>query len=78
MNLMIEMTSLFYGRPGRDAPDSAVAAWYRAKGRVHDRLAAGGGPDAAQERAFAAASHEHARRLELRDAPSTITAGRAA
>jgi hypothetical protein len=66
LNPMIEMTTLFYGRPGAGATDDAVAAWYRAKGHMHEQLAAKGGPDAAQELAHAAASYEHARRLELR------------
>lgn len=66
MNALIEMTTLFYGRPGPDAPAETVAAWYRAKGRMHERLAAAGGPDAAQERAHATASYEHARLLTPR------------
>lgn len=66
LNPMIEMTALFYGRPGAGASDESVAAWYRAKGRMHEQVAANGGPDAAQELAYAAASYEHARRIELR------------
>ena len=64
LNPMIEMTALFYGRPGAGSSDEAVAEWYRAKGRMHEQLAAKGGPDAAQELQHAAASYEHARRLE--------------
>ncbi|GLZ36133.1 hypothetical protein Lesp02_83200 [Lentzea sp. NBRC 105346] len=64
LNPMIEMTALFYGRPGAGASDEAVAEWYRAKGRMHEQLAAKGGPDATQELQYAAASYEHARRLE--------------
>jgi hypothetical protein len=37
-----------------------------------------GAPDAAQEHAHAAASHEYARRLELRTASPAITAARPA
>ncbi|MDT7789504.1 MAG: hypothetical protein QOF58_7923 [Pseudonocardiales bacterium] len=66
VNAMIEMNALFYARPDAAASDDAVAAWYRAKGHMHEQLAAKNGPDAAQERAHAAAAHEHARRLELR------------
>lgn len=66
MNAMIEMTNLFYRRPDVNAPDEAVAAWYRAKGRMHEQLAQSRGIDTAQELAYAAASYEHARRLELR------------
>jgi hypothetical protein len=64
MNALIEMTTLFYSRPLSDAPDEAVAAWYRAKGQMHEHIAAVGGPDAAYEFAYAAASYEHARRIE--------------
>jgi hypothetical protein len=63
MNALIEMTTLFYGRPAPGAPDETVAAWYHAKGRMHEQLAAAGGPDSAQEWAYAAASYEHARLL---------------
>jgi hypothetical protein len=65
MNTLIELSRLFDSRPRPDVSDDAVAAWYRAKGRLHERLAAAGGPDATQESAYAAASYEHARRLEL-------------
>ncbi|RSM86670.1 hypothetical protein DMH04_13605 [Kibdelosporangium aridum] len=68
MNAMIEMTKLFYQRPQPGASDETVAEWYRAKGRMHERLAECAGLDAAQERAYAAASYDHARRLELRAA----------
>lgn len=68
MNAMIEMTNLFYRRPGADASDDTVAAWYRAKGRMHEQLAQSNGADTAQELAYAAASYEHARRLEQRSA----------
>ena len=64
VNAMIEMTALFTGRPALDASPETVAAWYRAKGLMHERLAAYGGPDAARESAYASASYEHARRLE--------------
>lgn len=70
MNAMIEMTQLFYQRPRPGAPDETVAEWYRAKGRMHERLAACEGTDAARERSYAAASYEHARRLEMRTASS--------
>ncbi|MFC3456502.1 hypothetical protein [Amycolatopsis speibonae] len=63
-NAVIEMNSLYLSRPGTGASDEAVAAWYRAKGRLHERVAAQGGSDAAQELAYAATSYEHARRLE--------------
>ena len=66
MNAMIEMTNLFYRRPGVNASDETVAAWYRAKGRMHEQLAQSAGTDAVRELAYAAASYEHARRLERR------------
>ncbi|WP_329791576.1 hypothetical protein V1227_06540 [Lentzea sp. DG1S-22] len=64
MNAIIEFSRLYQQRPGPDTSAEVVAAWYRAKGRLHELLGATGGPDAAQEFAFAAASYEHARRLE--------------
>lgn len=64
MNVLLEMTSLFSRRPGPHASGEAVAAWYRAKGQLHEHIAAAGGRDAPMERAYAAASYEHARRLE--------------
>jgi len=73
MNTLIEMSRLFHNRPRVDASDNVIAAWYRAKGRLHEQLAAAGGPDAAQESAYAAASYEHARRLELAAARTTAT-----
>jgi hypothetical protein len=71
-NTVIEMNTLYLGRPGADASDETVAAWYRAKGRLHERVAAKGGPDAAQELAHAAASYEHARWLERRSNASPV------
>ena len=68
MSAMIEMTKRFYQHPEPGAPDETVAEWYRAKGRMHERLAECDGYDAAQERACAAASYEQARQLELRAA----------
>jgi hypothetical protein len=64
MNAMIELSRLYQQRPGQHTSIEAVAAWYRAKGRIHELLGQNGGPDAEQELAFAAASYEHARRLE--------------
>ena len=62
-NVVIELNSLFYRRPGPGATDEEVAAWYEAKGRLYERLAELGGPEAAQERQNAMASYDHARRL---------------
>jgi hypothetical protein len=77
MNTLIEMSRLFTSRPRPDASDNVIAAWYRAKGRLHEQLAAAGGPEAAQESAYAAASYEHARRLE-HAASIAVTGGLAA
>ena len=68
MNAMIAMTNLFHSHPDANAPDDTVAAWYSAKGRMHEQLAQTSGADTAKELAYAAAAHEHARRLELRAA----------
>ncbi|MBO0839721.1 MAG: hypothetical protein J2O49_02740 [Sciscionella sp.] len=61
MNVLIELTALGMSRPAPDAPSDVVAAWYEAKARLHEQLAAQGGPESAQELAWAAAAHEHAR-----------------
>ncbi|HEY4454166.1 MAG TPA: hypothetical protein VGN81_07640 [Pseudonocardiaceae bacterium] len=66
MNTLIEMNTLFFKRPGPDASDDAVAAWYLAKARMHERLAATNGADSAQQQAYAASCAEHARRLAIR------------
>ncbi|WP_434444163.1 hypothetical protein [Lentzea sp. E54] len=71
---MIELTRLYQQRPGPDTSTDAVAAWYRAKGRLHEMLGLTGGPDSAQELAFAAASFEHALRLERQDGRAHATA----
>jgi hypothetical protein len=64
MNALIEFTTLTRSHPGPDAPTEQVAAWYEAKGRLHEHLAATVGPvEAAGELAYAAAAYEHARRL---------------
>lgn len=67
MNAMIELARLYRQRPGLGASNEALAAWYHAKGRLHEQLGQAGGPDAEQELSFAAASYEHARRIEQQD-----------
>ncbi|MGW5151851.1 hypothetical protein [Rhodococcus koreensis] len=52
-----------------DDPPGLVAAWCQAKGRLRRYLADLGGPDAAQEMAYAAAASEHARVLRQSAAP---------
>lgn len=74
MNAMIEFARLYQQRPGKDTSTDAVAAWYRAKGRLHEMLSTTGGPDAAQELAYAAASYEHALRLVEQDGRADIAA----
>lgn len=75
MNALIEMTALWATRPAADAPDHVVAAWYEAKGRLHEHLAAAGGRDeAAAELSYAATAYEHARRL-LDASPAAAPAG---
>ncbi|MGQ0839434.1 hypothetical protein [Actinokineospora sp.] len=63
MNALIDLTTLFYSRPSLGASTETVAAWYLAKARLHERLAAEGGADSEQELAYAAESYRHARRL---------------
>jgi hypothetical protein len=86
MNVLIEMTALDRNRPAPDAPPEIVAAWYEAKARLHEHIAAVGGPDAAQASAWATAAHEHARGLLLVSTvvplrtgqPRAVSPGRAA
>jgi hypothetical protein len=78
VNALIEFAALWRCQPLPDAPDEVVAAWYQAKGRLHEALAAAGGPDAAAELAYAAAAYEHARRLLTRPAAPAGAASSAA
>ncbi|MET8759965.1 hypothetical protein [Lentzea sp. NPDC004782] len=71
-NVVIEMNSLYLARPSANASDDTVAAWYRAKGRLHERIAAEGDDDAVQELAYATASYEHAIRLERRSSAEAL------
>lgn len=57
------ITSVWMNAPGPAATTDEVAAWYQAKGQLHEQLARAGGPDAAAETAYAAAAYDHARRL---------------
>ncbi|TWE14610.1 hypothetical protein FHX69_6767 [Prauserella muralis] len=59
-NTVSELAALQLARPGLDAPESVVAAWYARKARVLEHLAAEGST-AAREQARAAL--ERARRL---------------
>ena len=63
MNVLIEMTALSIGRPTAGASAECVAAWYEAKARLHEHLAAQGGPDSAHESVLAAHAHERSVRL---------------
>lgn len=63
MNVLIEMTALSVGRPSADASAECVAAWYEAKARLHEHLAAQGGPDSARESALAVRAHERSQLL---------------
>lgn len=63
MNVLIEMTALSIGRPSADASVETIAAWYEAKSKLHEHIAAQGGPDSARESAIAAAAHDHALQL---------------
>jgi hypothetical protein len=65
MNTLSALSSLWQYRPAADALPATVAAWYQAKGYLHEQLAAEAmpGPEQAQEMAYAATAYEHARRL---------------
>ncbi len=64
MNILIEMTTLSMARPTAGASNEDIAAWFDAKARLHEHLAAQGGSDAAHE--FALAESAHRRSLRLR------------
>jgi hypothetical protein len=66
--VLVEMTALSLCRPALDASVEVVAAWYEAKSRLHEHIAAAGGPDAAREIAYAVAAHQHALTLLARHA----------
>lgn len=63
MNVLIEMTALSIGRPASDANPADRAAWYEAKARLHEYLAAESAADRARETFLAAQAHEHSLRL---------------
>ena len=65
MNAMIELATLWASRPGLDATTEQIAAWYQAKARTHERLAAqvGTQTERVTELGHAAAAYEHARGL---------------
>lgn len=67
MNTLTEMTALSLARPGVDATADQVSAWYEAKGRLHEHLAATvvDPIERAAELADAATAFEHSRRLLL-------------
>jgi hypothetical protein len=64
---VLELTALWASRPALNAPAERVAAWYQAKGELHEQMAgaATAADEASAEQAHAAAAYEHARRLLL-------------
>jgi hypothetical protein len=67
MNTLVEMAALALQRPSVDATPDQLAAWYEAKGRLHEHLAADlvDSIEQAAELAYAAAAFEHARQLAV-------------
>ncbi|CAM3730207.1 hypothetical protein [Smaragdicoccus niigatensis] len=57
MNTLTEMMTLSFARPASGASKTEFAAWFEAKARLHEHLAALGGPDAEFERALARKAH---------------------
>jgi hypothetical protein len=76
MNALIELAALWATRPGLYATPEQVAAWYQAKGHVHEGLAADARTDAERITALsiAAGAYEHARRLLLDASPRSYGA----
>jgi hypothetical protein len=61
---VLELNVLSLNRPGLDATRDQVAAWYLAKGQLHESLATGlAGKERADELSYAATAFEHARSL---------------
>lgn len=58
------ITAVWMAAPGLNATKDELAAWYLAKGHLHEQLAQAGGQDAADENVYAAAAYDHARRLQ--------------
>ena len=58
MNVLIEMTTLSFARPTAGASNKEFAEWFEAKARLHQHLAAEGGPDAKREIALAVRAHQ--------------------
>ncbi|MFE5707804.1 hypothetical protein [Rhodococcus koreensis] len=69
MNALIEMSRLAMRRPGPDTNVETAAAWYQAKGRLLEQLAADGGPDAADSAAHAAVAYARAGSMLRGQAP---------
>lgn len=64
LNAVLELAALYRCRPGLHATPTQTAAWYVAKGRLHEGLAAEmTGPERAAELIYATAAQEHARRI---------------
>ncbi|NMN93925.1 hypothetical protein FGL95_02610 [Nocardiaceae bacterium YC2-7] len=63
MNVLIEMTALSMSRSASCGDAEKLAAWFEAKARLHEHLAAEGGADRARESALAVQAHEHSLRL---------------
>jgi hypothetical protein len=62
-SILLEMGRLIRMRPSADAPPERLAAFYRAKARLHQHIAALGGADAAAEYGYAVAARRHAASL---------------
>lgn len=71
VNTLLALTALWASRPTSGAAPEQVAAWYAAKSRTHEALAAEAPTDAerCQEMCHAAAAAEHARQLLLDTVP---------
>lgn len=63
MNTLTEMMTLSFARPTSGASNTEIAAWFEAKARLHEHLAAEGGPDADHERTLAANAHQRSSNL---------------
>jgi hypothetical protein len=63
MSNLVEITTVGRTQPAVNATGDQQAAWYLAKARMHEHLAAEHGSDETTELTFASAAYEHAHRL---------------
>lgn len=67
-DILRELTALTNDRPRSDTTAEAASAWFAAKARLHEHLAAEPGHDSGRESALASWAYERSRSLLVRPA----------